>query len=174
LRLRHLVDALPSSPSPDTTRSAAVFPPEMGALVASVFHEVSSQAAYLGSSAVVRWCCRRSLVALYRPEGSSVTPSTSAEPPSSKASPFWWLRRGEKGVNRVARVWGSCWCPWFGRRPRRRGEIAGESRLGREGDESDSRGHYQCHLLPSFSFIQNLDFGFLAKIISTVSEIKNL
>ena len=31
--------------------------------------------------------------------------------------------------------------------------------------------HCQCHLFPSFSFIQILIFGFLAKIISPVSEI---
>ena len=79
--MRHLVDAIPSSPSPDTARSAAVLPPEMGALVASVFHEDPGQAVYLGSFAVVRWCGRKPYVVLYRPEGSGVTPSTSAEPP---------------------------------------------------------------------------------------------
>jgi len=34
--------------------------------------------------------------------------------------------------------------------------------------------HCQCHLLPSFSFIQIWIFGFLAKIISPVSEIQKL
>ena len=58
-RLHLSVDALPNPSSPDTMRSAAVFPLEMGALVASVFHDVSSQAAYLGSFAVVRRCCRK-------------------------------------------------------------------------------------------------------------------
>ena len=42
---------------------------------------------------------------LYQPESSGVSPSTSAEPPWSTASPFRWLRRGEKGVNRFASVW---------------------------------------------------------------------
>jgi len=76
---------------------------------------------------------------LYRPESSGVTPSTSAELPWSTASPFRWLRRGEKEVNRFTKVWGSRWCPWFGRRPRRRGEIAGERCLGHEEDEPDMR-----------------------------------
>ena len=37
-------------------------------------------------------------------------------------------------------VWGSRWCPWFDRRPRRRGEIAGERRLGHEEEEPDAWG----------------------------------
>jgi len=45
----------------------------------------------------------------------------------------------EKGVNRFASVWGSCWCPRFGRRPRCCGEIVGERRLGREEEEPDMR-----------------------------------
>jgi len=36
-----------------------VFPPELGSLVASSVHTVSSQVTYLGSFAVVRWCCRK-------------------------------------------------------------------------------------------------------------------
>jgi len=55
------------------------------------------------------------------------------------ASPFWWLRRGEKGVNQFASDRGSRWCPRFGRKPRRRGEIAGELCLGREEEEPDMR-----------------------------------
>ena len=46
---------------------------------------------------------------------------------------------GKKGINLFASVSGSRWCPWFGRRPRRRGEIAGERRLGREEEEHDTR-----------------------------------
>jgi len=86
-------------------RSAAVFPPEFGPLVVSSFHTVSSLATYLESFTIVHWCCRKPYVTLYRPESSGVSPSTSAEPPWSTASPFRWLRRGEKRVNRFARVW---------------------------------------------------------------------
>ena len=76
---------------------------------------------------------------IYRHESSVVSPSTSAEPPWSSASPFRWLRRGEKGVNRFASDLGSHWCPQLGRRPHCRGEITGELRFGRGEEEPDMR-----------------------------------
>ena len=89
-------------------------------------------------------------------------------------SPFRWLRRGEKGVNRVARVWGSRWCPWFGRRPRRRGEIAGESRLGREEEEPDRWDPLSATLsFPPFLLFKILIFGFLQKSYLLFLRSKN-
>jgi len=44
-----------------------------------------------------------------------------------------------KGGQPVRKCLGSRWCPWFGQRPRRRGEIAGERRLGHEEDEPNMR-----------------------------------
>ena len=104
---------LPHSPSSYTTRSAAVFPPESGPLVVSPFHTVSSLVTYLESFAIVHWCYRKPSVTLYRPESSSVSPSISAEPPWSTASPFRWLhweKRGQPvrkclGIMLVPLVW---------------------------------------------------------------------
>ena len=86
---------------------------------------------------MTHWCYRKPKGTLYRLESSGVSPSISTETPWSAASPFRWLRRGEKGVNRFASDLGSCWCPKFGRRPCRHREIAGEFRLGREEKEPD-------------------------------------
>jgi len=44
----------------------------------------------------------------------------------------------EKGGQSVRKCLESRWCPRFGRRPRRRGEIAGERRLGREEEEPNT------------------------------------
>ena len=68
------------------------------------------------------------------------------------------------GVNRFAKVWGSRWCPWFGRRPRHRGEIAGESRLGREEDKSDRRDPLSMtHRFPPFLLFKSRFLAILQK-----------
>ena len=168
------MDALPHSPSPNTTRSAAVFPPEFGSLVASSFHTVSSLVTYLGSFAVVHWCCRKPYVTLYRPKSSGVTPSTSVEPPWSTASHFRWLRCGEKGFTRFARVWGSRWCPWFGQRPHRRREIVGECHLGHEDDDPDTRDPLLVtHHFPPFLLFKSRFLAFLQKLYLQFLRSKN-
>jgi len=68
-----------------------------------------------------------------------------------------------KGINRVARVWGSQWCHWFGRRPHRRREITGESRLGCGEDDPDMQARCQCHLPSLLFFYSNPDFWYYCK-----------
>jgi len=85
-----------------------------------------------------------------------------------------WLRRGEKGVNQFARVWGSRWYPWFGRRPHRRGEIAGESHLGREEDNPDTRDALSVtHRFPPFLLFKSRFLVFLQKSYVLFLRSKN-
>ena len=113
---------------------------------------------------MTHWCCRKPRGTLYWPESSGVSPRTSIEPPWSSASPFRWLRRGEKGVNRFASDLGSRWCPQFGQRPRRRGEITGEHRLDREEEEPDMRPPLSVtQRLPPLFYLNSRFFAILQK-----------
>ena len=71
----------------------------------------------------------------------------------------------EKGVNRFASVWGSRWCPRFGRRPRRHGEIIGERRLGREEEEPDTRAPLSvAQRLPPHFYLNSRFLAILQKL----------
>jgi len=64
--------------------------------------------------------------------------------------------------------------PWFGQRPRHRGENAGESRLGREEEEPDSWGALSASLsFPPFLLFKSGFLAFLQKSYLLFLRSKN-
>jgi len=77
-------------------------------------------------------------------------------------------------VNRVARVGRSRWYPGFGRRPRRHGEIGGESRVGREEDDPDRRDPLSVSpRFPPFLLFKSRFLAFLQKSYLLFLRSKN-
>jgi len=168
----HAILALVPPSCGNTAAAPPCSPPMCTSHVSRLTEAIRVRRFYLGSSTLTHWCLSRPSPMLYRSEMAGVSQCSSVVPPWPTATP---LRRGNPSVAylhhcRIAPV--ARWCPWI----RRRSSPSASIRRRRSPLLSGSltRGSRCQRLNGLLSFIQIQIFGFLAKIISSVSEIQKL